>query len=185
MVSLKWCCLLVQSRLWDPIYCQLLDINNNCLQIFPSHLHEEFCTRRLNYNMLIVNQCGTGYFPSLGWAICLLKASAFHFRLAFSVFFFSFELTAVLALGNAIFLTQVFLYLPLCHSISETMPVSLFLKQWWIHSYSCVQLRWDALQKCSQNSCEQESSVPKCSWKEWHEMWGNVQESTQSRNRRN
>lgn len=26
---------------------------------------KNLCTRRLNYNMLIVNQCGTGYFPSL------------------------------------------------------------------------------------------------------------------------
>ena len=73
---------------------------------------KNLCTRRLNYNMLIVNQCGTGYFPSLSRATLLAQSKGIPFQTCIFCFFFffSFELTAVLALGNAILLTQVFLY---------------------------------------------------------------------------
>lgn len=48
---------------------------------------KNLCTRRLNYNMLIVNQCGTGYFPSLSWATLLAQSKCIPFQTCIFYFF--------------------------------------------------------------------------------------------------
>lgn len=60
---------------------------------------KNLCTRRLNYNMLIVNQCGTGYFPSLSRATLLAQSKGIPFQTCIFCFFFFFLFRAYSCLG--------------------------------------------------------------------------------------
>lgn len=89
---------------------------------------KNFCTRRLNYNMLIVNQCGTGYFPSLGWATLLAQSKCIPFQTCIFCFFFLFWAYSCLGIRERNLLDPSFpLYF---HCATVFRKPCLYLSSW-------------------------------------------------------